>query len=105
MDTRVANSLRLVAEILCKHGGGHLAKAGVTPLAMVKAFEVFPYRSVGLRTGFLAPGMHPFVFQTAPEALQRSVVVTIPLAGQGGRQPLWLQSARVIPGAVLTASV
>ena len=63
MDTPVSSGLLLFAVILSKHSRCQVAETRVTPLAVVKDFDVFPYRGFSLGAGFIAPLMNQFVLQ------------------------------------------
>jgi hypothetical protein len=77
-----------------------MAKTRVTPLTVVEDFDVLPDRSFRLATGFIAPMMHQFVFQAAPEALHWRIIVTVSLSRHGSEQPVLFEEALAIQGAV-----
>ena len=68
-DTLVSSRLWLFAEFFSKQRGRNIAEARVAPLAFVKAFDVFLYRSFRVGPGRVALMLHQLIFQAAPEAL------------------------------------
>jgi hypothetical protein len=64
-DTLVLCGPQFPVELFNKPSGGNVAKTRVTPLAVIKNFDVFPNRHPSLCTRCVTLAMNQFVFQAA----------------------------------------
>ncbi len=77
----------------------------MAPLAVIKALDVFLYCCPGIGPCRVALMMHQLVFQTAPEALHRRIVITVSPARHGGQHAELLNKFLIVVSAVLAAAV
>jgi hypothetical protein len=77
----------------------------VTALAVIKAFDVFVVLRLSRRPGRVATMMHQLVFQAAPEALHRRVVIAVAPARHERLHAELLHQFSIVMCAVLAATV
>jgi hypothetical protein len=77
----------------------------VTPLAVIKDFDVFLDRRLCVGPGCISLVVDQLVLQTSPKALHRGIVIAVSLSRHGRQHAKLFDQLAIIIGAVLAPSV
>lgn len=88
-----------------KDSRGQVAELFLSPLPVVKEFDVFRDLPHSLLPGFVLPMINVFGLPRAPETFHGRVVVAVALAAHRGAHPEAVQQTPERTGAVLAAAL